>query len=186
MSDDKKVVPSCDGSPEGCHGDTENCEIDPKECHANSAFANTAFATPSSSDSMDDCLGKSLDKLSTAFMASARRWEMIVYPSLIAFIILAAYGFFLIFSLTQDASRIADNMHRMTKDLDAIVVQMDSVSKNMVVMTQTLDSQLNSMNEMVYHVRGMNMSINQMRHDFSVLNNSVSRPMSFMNTFMPW
>jgi len=186
MTDEKKVVSSCDGSPEGCHGDTENCEIDPKECLANSAFANTAFATPSSSDSMEDCLGKSLDKLSTAFMASARRWEMIVYPSLIAFIILAAYGFFLIFSLTQDASRIADDMHRMTKDLDEIVVQMDSVSKNMVVMTQTLDSQLNSMNEMVYHVRGMNMSINQMRHDFSVLNNSVSRPMSFMNTFMPW
>ena len=49
-------------------------------------------------------------------------------------------------------------------------------------MTQTVDSQSASMKEMTYHMRGMNMSMNQMRHDMS----NVSRPMNFMNDFLPW
>lgn len=137
-------------------------------------------------ENFDDCLGKSVEQFSNAFMASAKRWEMIVYPSLFAFILLAAYGFFLIFSLTEDASKIAENMTRMTTNMEKIVVNMDSMSKNMVVMTQTIDTQSVSMREMVHHMRGMNVSMTRMRYDFSVLNNSVARPMSFMNTFMPW
>ena len=43
----------------------------------------------------------SMDRLSEAFESSARRWELIVYPSLFAFIILAAYGFFLVYSLAS-------------------------------------------------------------------------------------
>lgn len=131
------------------------------------------------SERLDECLGKSLDELAKAFTSSANRWEAIVYPSLLVFMILAGSGFYLIYSLTNDASRIATNM-------DQIVLHMDAMSKNMVLMTQTVDSQSSSMKEMTHHMRGMNMSMNQMRYDMSVMNNSVSRPMSFMNTFMPW
>jgi hypothetical protein len=132
--------------------------------------------------SMEDCMGKSLDQLAKAFMESARRWEMIVYPSMVAFIILAAYGFFLIYSLTKDVHLVVEDMHKITASMEKVVVNMDRVSKNMVVMTQTVDSQSASMKEMVYHIRGMNMSMNRMRYDMS----NVSRPMSFMNDFMPW
>lgn len=131
---------------------------------------------------IEDCIGESLDQLATGFMASARRWEMIVYPSLVAFIILAAYGFFLIYSLTKDVSRVADDMHEITASMERVAVNMDAVSKNMVVMTQTVDSQSGSMKEMVYHMRGMNMSMNRMRHDMT----NISRPMNFMNDFLPW
>lgn len=134
----------------------------------------------------DTSMDASLDKLSTAFMESARRWEMIVYPSLVAFIILAAYGFFLIYSLTKDVHYVVQDMHKVTASMEKVVLNMEVVSKNMVIMTQTVDSQSASMREMVYHVRGMNMSMNQMRYDMSTLNNNVSRPMSFMNDFMPW
>ena len=181
MSDEIKSKEQCDGTADSCNGNTSDCELDPLECHAASSFVKQAEA-----ESMEDCMGKSLDKLSNAFMASARRWEMIVYPALFAFILLAGYGFFLIYSLTKDISRVADDMSQITKSMQQVSKQMDSVSMNMVVMTQTLDSQLVSMNSMVYHVSGMNHSINQMRYDVSVLNNNVSRPMSFMNTFMPW
>jgi hypothetical protein len=120
-----------------------------------------------------------LERLADAFLASAKRWEMIVYPSLFAFIILAGYGFFLIYSLTKDA-------HTMAQDMATISVKMDSISQNMVLMTQTLDSQNAAMSEMVVSMRGMNLSINQIRYDMSIMNQSVSRPMSFMNSFMPW
>jgi len=131
---------------------------------------------------IEDCIGQSLDQLANGFTASARRWEMIVYPSLVAFIILAGYGFFLIYSLTKDVHLVVEDMHKITTSMERIVVNMDTVSKNMVVMTHTVDDQSASMREMVYHVRGMNMSMNQMRYDMS----NVSRPMNFMNDFLPW
>ena len=37
-----------------------------------------------------------LERFARSFEISARRWELVVYPSLFAFIVLAAYGFFLI------------------------------------------------------------------------------------------
>lgn len=135
---------------------------------------------------IEDCIGQSLDQLANGFTESARRWEMIVYPSLLAFVILAAYGFFLIYSLTKDVHYVVEDMHKITASMERVVVNMDAISKNMVVMTQTVDSQSGTMKEMVYHIRGMNMSMNQMRQDMSIMNNSVSRPMSFMNNFMPW
>lgn len=131
---------------------------------------------------IEDCIGQSLDQLATGFMASARRWETIVYPSLVAFIILAAYGFFLIYSLTKDVSLVVEDMHKITASMERVAVNMDAVTKNMVVMTQTVDSQSGSMKEMVYHMRGMNISMNRMRHDMT----NISRPMNFMNDFLPW
>ena len=176
MSDNKTNQNEC--GKEGCSNNAADCELDPATCLANSSFVGKV----SSGDNMDDCMGRSLDQLSKAFMESARRWEMIVYPSLFAFIILAGYGFFLIYSLTTDVTRVADDMHRITVSMEKVAVNMNAVTKNMVIMTQTVDSQSASMKEMVYHIRGMNMSMNQMRHDMS----NVSRPMSFMNDFMPW
>lgn len=178
-----------DCGKEGCTNNPEDCELDPASCLANSAFFGKTkekvkgeAKDESSQESMEDCMGRSLDQLSKAFMASARRWEMIVYPALFAFIVLAAYGFFLIYSLTTDISRVADDMNRITVTMEKVAVNMEAVSKNMVIMTQTIDSQSSSMKEMVFHMRGMNMSMNRMRHDMQ----SVSRPMNFMNDFLPW
>lgn len=187
MSDNKVNQDVC--GKEGCTSNPEDCAQDPASCMANSAyFGKTKGETKggNNEENMDDCMGRSLDQLSKAFMASAHRWEMIVYPALFAFIILAAYGFFLIYSLTTDISRVADDMSKITLTMERVAVNMDAMTKNMVVMTQTVDSQSASMKEMVYHIRGMNMSMNQMRYDMSIMNNSVSRPMSFMNNFMPW
>jgi len=134
----------------------------------------------------DRCLEDSLETLSTAFTASARRWEAIVYPSLFAFILLAAYGFFLIYNLTSDVKRVADSMETIVTSMEDISVNMRVMSNNMVVMTQTLDTQSSSMHEMTFYIRNMDVSMRQMRYDMSVMNNSVSRPMNFMNTFLPW
>lgn len=134
---------------------------------------------PAQMKTMEDCLGKSLETLSSAFTASARRWETIVYPSLFAFILLAGYGFYLIYSLTQDAHRIANNMQLISSNMLVVAQRMEEVSHN--TSQQTL-----AMNEIVGNMHNMNASMNQMRHDMSVLNYSVSRPMNKMNSFMPW
>ena len=159
---------------------TEDSENTPHDSETN--INESSWSEKNKDKSMEACMGESLDKLSTAFMESARRWEMIVYPSLFAFIILAGYGFFLIYSLTKDVHLVVEDMHKVSASMERVVVNMDTVSRNMIVMTQTVDSQSASMKEMVYHIRGMNMSMNQMRYDMS----NVSRPMSFMNNFLPW
>ena len=77
--------------------------------------------------------------------------------------------------------------------MEAIVISMEDISinmrvmsNNMVVMTQTLDTQSSSMHEMTFYIRNIDRSMVRMRYDISVMNNSVSRPMQFMNTFLPW
>lgn len=159
------------------------------DCHEARAQHAAAAGKEAESDqrkSMEDCMGRSMEQLSTTFAASAKRWEMIVYPSMFAFILLAGYGFFLIYSLTTDISRMADSMDRITGNMQEMSVNMHKVTQNMVIMTQTIDVQSVAMLEIVANMRGMNHSMARMTHDMSVMNNNVSRPMSFMNSFMPW
>lgn len=164
MSDSNKD----DENTSGCSGDPANCG---KNMNAGQVAANA--------QNMEDCLGRSMESLSKAFSASARRWELIVYPSLVAFIILALYGGFLIYRLTTD-------VHKVTSHMEAIAKDMRQVSQNMVLITQTVDAQSVAMRDMALHMRNMSIAMGQMRYDISVMNHNVSRPMSFMNSFMPW
>lgn len=168
--------------------------------------AANAFPRPGRSP-MEDCMSKSLEQLTDAFKSSAKRWELIVYPSLLAFIVLAAYGFFLIYSLTKDVNVVARQMESIRLDMKFVSESMADVSKNMASVSRNLaDVSVNMQNvsrdvrsqsvvmqEMVVHMRDMNRSmqtmtatVDQMRYHFAVMNNSISRPMSFMNSFMPW
>jgi hypothetical protein len=144
----------------------------------------------------------SLDKFARIFEASARRWEVIVYPSLLAFIILAAYGFYLIYSMTSD-------VHRVTEQMDPIVHSMVMVSDNMVRVTDNMTSMTANMNsitnEMVHMGRNFDEGIaiaarmdmkfaamlpitRQMQYDMDLITKrmlNVTGPMSFMTDMMP-
>jgi uncharacterized protein YoxC len=174
----------CEPGLEGCTGDPDSCPNDPNRC--DKKLSMFGYYDDTIKDSVENVLSESMNELTRTFTASARRWEMIVYPSMFAFILLATYGFFLIYSLTNDVSKVADEMSRIGENMQEVVVHMDSVSKNMVVMTQTMHVQSATMQEMNTHVRNMSVSVNQMRHEVAVMNNSVSRPMQFMNSYMPW
>ena len=188
MSDKKTNPEEC--AKEGCTSSAQDCAKDPASCMANSVYfgktkgENKKGENKEGDDgeSMDDCMGRSLDQLSKAFMSSARRWELMVYPSMVAFIILAGYGFFLIYSLTKDVHLVVQDMHKITASMERITINMDVMNKNMIVMTQTIDHQSGTMEKMAYHVSNMDRSMNRMRYDMQ----SVSRPMNFMNDFLPW
>lgn len=141
-----------------------------------------------------------VDRLSQAFETSARRWELIVYPSLFAFIILAAYGFYLVFSLAKDVHYLAisvdsnmtvlasnmqsvsDNMVQISKDMRGITASVDS----MEVHVRALEPMLTNMENMNESMRSMTFTTATMRDDIGIMNRSISRPMSFMNGMMPW
>ena len=141
-----------------------------------------------------------IDRLSQTFETSAKRWELIVYPSLFAFIILAAYGFYLVFSLAKDVhylaisvdsnmtvlasnmQSIADNVGQMSANVRTMAVSVESISRDV----STLEPMLTSMETMDQAIQSMTFTTAHMRDDMAIMNRSISRPMSFMNRFLPW
>ena len=59
----------------------------------------------------------------------------IAATSLLAFIVLAAYGFFLIYTLTGDVSRLARSMESVVVSMDGVVTTMTTVSGNVAAMS---------------------------------------------------
>jgi hypothetical protein len=141
-----------------------------------------------------------LDRLSQAFESSARRWELVVYPSLLAFIILAAYGFFLVFSLARDVHELSisadTNMTVMATTLKTIADDMAQISANVRTMSanadamanhmDTLEPMLTSMGNMERSIQGLALNTAFIRDDMSSMNHAIGRPMHFMNSVIPW
>jgi len=144
-----------------------------------------------------------LDNFSRTFEASARRWELVVYPSLLAFIVLAAYGFFLIYTLTGDVSRLARSMESVVVSMDGVVTTMTTVSGNVAAMSTNLTSiaddvgegseTMVSMNDKMQEINEtmnvMAVPMYQIRHDMAGMNRNmhkVAQPMRMMGGIMPF
>ena len=150
---------------------------------------------------------ESMERFFKTFERSAKRWEFVVYPALFAFIVLAGYGFFLIYSLTSDMHRISQKVDpRMGENLAAMSRNMNAMSGNLSIMTKEVASMaervhhmadkmesldniapmLTQMEKLDQSIRSMAVNTHMMRHDMGSMSQNVSRPMSMMNTFMPW
>jgi hypothetical protein len=136
--------------------------------------------------------------------SSTKRMQMLVYPAMIAFFILSAFGFYLIYSLTSDVNRMADTIMHMSGSIDS---NMSSISGTMVHMSGTMDN-LNSstesmstnvgkmknttveMSDTISGIRpaiyDMAASTNNMQRDFWSMNKNISTPLGFMNSFLPF
>ncbi len=141
-----------------------------------------------------------IERLSQAFETSAKRWELIVYPSLFAFIILAAYGFYLIFSLAKDVHYLAisvdtnmtvlsNNMQYMTDSVGQLSANVRTMAVSVESMARdvsTLEPILASMQDMDQAIQSIPYTMANMRGDMASLNQNIGRPLQFMNWFMPW
>jgi methyl-accepting chemotaxis protein len=149
-----------------------------------------------------------LERLANTFDSSAKRWEMVVYPSLFAFVLLAGYGFFLIYRLTHDISTlsqsvtrmaviVSDAMPRMTKDLNLMTDSMDNMTGDIGGMTTEIVSMSDQMNaltpmssniqSMTQNIGSMNRSVYGMQRDMHGMNRTVSSgPFGMMNDVMPF
>ncbi len=146
-------------------------------------------------------------RLSEVFESSARRWELIVYPSLFAFIILAAYGFYLIYNLARDVhylaisvdtnmttlagnmQNVSENMSQLTANIRAMTVTMDSIDNKVATlepMLANLDSMDGAIQSMTYATHSMGRSTQYMQVDMARMNQNFGRPLSILNSFIPW
>jgi len=136
--------------------------------------------------------------------ATTKRMQMLVYPAMVAFFILAAFGFYLIFSLTSDVRRMADtfvgmsgsietNMDTIAGTMNHMSGTMDNLSSSTANMTSDIGKMTSTTSEMSSSISGMKPAIydmaastNNMQRDFWSMNKNISTPLSFMNSFLPW
>lgn len=103
---------------------------------------------------------ENVDRFLTTFERSARRWEIVVYPALIAFIVLAGYGFFLIMSLTKDMHKIASAMDpKMAHNLEVISTNIVEMGGEMKTMTK----EFGKMNSNVTAISGKMDALEEMK-----------------------
>ena len=156
--------------------------------------------------------GDAMDRFVSLFEASARRWELIIYPAMLAFVVLAGYGFFVIYTLSKDISTMAQGMDpEMGRNLSHISESVIYLSENVRTMTRRvyrmsesveimsdrmasmehLEPMLSnmqginaSMNAINQNMTSMNMSMDAIRYEMGDMSHSM-RPMGDLNSIMP-
>ena len=122
--------------------------------------------------------------------AVTKRMQMLVYPAMVAFVILSAYGFYLIQSLTTDVNKIADTMvlmsQSMSKNMDAISATTSNMSTQMQSIVVSTEQMTKIMAELSNTTNYMATSTSNMQKDMWSLNQNISTPLSLFNKFIPW
>ncbi len=144
-----------------------------------------------------------MERFAECFERSARRWEIVVYPAMFAFVLLAGYGFYLIYSLTTDIHIMAQrfdpemavNMHQMARSIDELAASIDQMASDMRTMTVAMEEMNVKMTDLApmrehmaamdQSMRAITVSIDQMRVVASSVGYQVGRPMSMFNSFLP-
>ena len=129
----------------------------------------------------------SLERFARSFEVSARRWELVVYPSLFAFILLAGYGFFLVYSLTQDMHVLARNMDpEMSLHMSQMADHIAVLSVSIQLMEEEIEHMGTNVGEMKNEVAGMSTKLNTLEPMLVNLSemNKVMRAMSLHTSVM--
>jgi hypothetical protein len=122
-----------------------------------------------------------LARFASSFETSARRWELVVYPSLFAFIVLAIYGFYLIYSLTQDMHTLARSMDPdMGRHMEEMAVNMAQLSRNIDSMNTTMDRVIVSLEGIEGRMVKINGNMDTMELQLSAISGSMVTATSAM------
>lgn len=143
-----------------------------------------------------------IDRLANAFESSAKRWELIIYPSLFAFILLAGFGFFLIYSLTYDIAHMARNISSMTTTIEKMVNSVDGMRvdvHDMAIEMGEISTQMGEMKQQMNHMTPIQSSIDDIAKDTSSMAKSTEgmrlemgamnyniRPIRRISNIVPW
>jgi uncharacterized protein YoxC len=110
--------------------------------------------------------GDAMERFANVFEASARRWELIIYPAMLAFVVLAAYGFFLIYTLSKDIHSLAlgmdPNMGRNLSNISESVVYLSENIRTMTRRVHNMSESVEYMSKKMERVHNMSESVEYM------------------------
>ena len=137
-------------------------------------------------------------------------WQVVVFPSLAAFFILAAYGFYLIYNLVGDVHRIADSVginmgimagqmqqvsanldeltgsvHSISVNLDDLTVRVRDMGETMTVISsnvETLPSMLTNMDDMEVSMSSIDSHMGSIDQNIGIMNGQVDSMTKLMGS----
>ncbi|MBF0177985.1 MAG: hypothetical protein HQL63_14230 [Magnetococcales bacterium] len=170
-------APVAEHPPEGT-GQTADTAAKP-------AAKGSAFHPAGQYQECGNCSSQILDQFAKSFDKSARRWELVVYPSLAAFIVLAMYGFFLIYSLTQDIRLMSTSIDpQMGRNMGSLAANVGHLANNIELMSTHLEYISDNMETMSVDMRTMSENIDHMAENVAGMSGNIqgiTRIMTEMN-----
>jgi uncharacterized coiled-coil protein SlyX len=144
-----------------------------------------------------------INNFAKTFEKRSSRWQKMVTPLIVIFVLFSVYGFFLIFSLTTNMNKMTETIGSMTtkvsymsdkmKTLTPMVQNMQVINSSVSQMNDSIKSMNEDMDKMVTRIKHMDSSTanialnnNLMSQDVSRLGHNIGRPMQFFNSFMPF
>jgi hypothetical protein len=125
--------------------------------------------------------------------AGLRTVRIIVYAGMAGFILLATYGFFLIYQLTTDTHRMVEQTVRMTEQMQSMTRIMSNMHESIGDMRVAMGDMRNSMVSLDRSVTQMSSTMGQMtntvaliQHSARNLDQSIGPAAGMMNSFMPF
>lgn len=162
--------------------------------------AETATSTIEQSDVAPQTVSiplESAEQFFKTFEKSARRWEMVVYPGMFIVVMFMAYGFYLIYNITNDmramVSRFDDpeitaNLSTLSKNLQALngnIAKMASRVDDMALDTSHMSANTAAMSkstaemtkymESVKYMGSMDRELKKMNQSVYVMNYSIKK-----------
>ena len=108
-----------------------------------------------------------------------RTLQLIVYPAMVAFIILAAYGFYLVQALTTDVHRLTETIAIMqsgvNKNMNSIAGTMATMNQQMNSLVTTTQQMSNNLQGMQENTRFMTGSVGQMTDSTRLMSGSIDQ-----------
>jgi len=151
-----------------------------------SGMGNTVNQTNALSTEAIEGSAECMGRLADSFEASARRWELIVYPSMVAFILLAAYGFFLIYNLTHDISDVTKSVQEMTASVTEDLGEISGNMGQIADATAYMRPMSEDLRAVASNINDMNTNISHMQYNMWQLNRNVSAPFNMFEKMMPF
>ena len=129
------------------------------------------------------------------------RWKYAIFPAMIAFIILAAFGFYLIYGMLQRMEDLSHNVYRMTEVIQTSMPSMQNdmsqmssniqqinttIQQNFPSLAQDVSSMSHDMKDMSHSTLSMAGTTYNLSRNVWELNKNVSQPLSLINHMLPW
>lgn len=142
-----------------------------------------------------------LCRLVTALVQSNRRWQMVMFPLLFGFSLLASYGFYLVINLVQDVDTMAravdvnmgfmaERMAQISRNLDGLTGSVRDISVNLDDLTGTvtaMNGKLDTLPPMLDAIRDVDVriaSVDQTMRSLDGRMDTMNGTLHFMNEHM--
>ncbi len=148
---------------------TDNKDIENKAVHEDDVMITTKMSD----------LEKMLENVeSHADKRTDTKFERFFMPALVVFGALAFGGFMIIYSITQDMTKLAGSMDpKMGKNMSSMVVSIDNLSRNVAQMNRSvgnMDKNMDSMGKNMSVIAGKLNRLDNISNDMSQINTKMS------------